>query len=156
MNTPNIQMKIVKVPKTKVDEMILKLYTRITLDKNKFDYVVGIERGGLNISIPLASMLNIPHKSIKISFYNKENKASTVPEVDFYGHQFDKKDKVLLVDDLIDGSYTVKYFRDNVQCNYKTAVLYWNKYNKNNIKADYYIEEKFINTWLTFYWEEEK
>ena len=149
------KQKIVHVSKEKVDEMILKLYKRIVLNKENFDYVVGIERGGLNVSIPLAKMLNIPHKAIKISFY-KDKIASNIPEVDFYGHQFDKKDKVLVVDDLIDNGHTFSYFIDNIQCKHKIAVLYWNKYAKYFIIPDYYIEEKFINTWLTFYWEEEK
>lgn len=59
MNEP-FKQKIVSVSKEKVDEMILKLYKRIVLNKENFDYVVGIERGGLNVSIPLAKMLNIP------------------------------------------------------------------------------------------------
>ena len=155
MNEP-FQQKIVHVSKEKVDEMILKLYKRIALNKENFDYVVGIERGGINVSVPLAKMLNIPHKAIQISFYKDDKVASKEPITDFYGHCFNIKDRVLVVDDLIDAGGTLNYFIDNVLCNYKIAVLYWNKYNKHDIKPDYYIDEKFLNTWLTFYWEEEK
>ena len=147
------QPKLVHVPQQKVEAMIVKLAARIALDKNRFDYVVGIENGGLNVSIPLSKSLNLPHKSIKISFYNEENKANATPLVDFHGHIFDKKDKVLVVDDLIDGGHTINYFNKNIQCKHKIAVLYWNKYGKYNVTPDYFIEEKFINTWLEFYWE---
>lgn len=149
----NSQSKLVYVSQQKVDAMIVKLAARIILDKNKFDYVVGIENGGLNVSIPLSKMMNLSHKSIKISFYNEENRANTSPNVDFHGHKFEKTDKVLVVDDLIDGGHTANYFVKNVPCKHKIAVLYWNKYGKYNVIPDYFIEEKFINTWLEFYWE---
>lgn len=150
-----MKLNIVHITKQKVDSMIAKLAARINLDKNNFDYIVGIENGGLNVSNPLSKLLHIPHKSIKISFYNEENKAKSNPNVDFHGHIFDKNDKVLVVDDLIDNSYTMKYFQDNVKCKHKIAVLYWNKYGKHRIVPDYFIEEKFLNTWLEFYWEKE-
>ena len=148
------QTKLIHVSKQKIDLMIDKLYKRIVLDNNKFDYVVGIEKGGLNISVPLAKMLNLPHKSIKISFYNGQNKANSEPIVDFYGHKFNKKDKILMVDDLIDDGFTANYFINNIECKYKIAVLYWNKYGKYKIIPDYFLEEKFINSWLEFYWEQ--
>jgi hypoxanthine phosphoribosyltransferase len=149
------QPKLVHITKQKVDSMVAKLASRISLDKNHFDYIVGIENGGLNVSIPLSKLLNVPHKSIKISFYNEENKANVTPIVDFHGHKFEKTDRVLVVDDLIDGGHTINYFNKTVQCKHKIAVLYWNKYGKYNITPDYFIEEKFINTWLEFYWEKE-
>lgn len=149
----NRQTKLVVVNKDKADEMTFKLSKRIILDNHKFDYVLGIENGGLNVSIPLSKMLELPHKSIKISFYNDENKINKIPNVDFHGININKSDKVLVVDDLIDSSATFNYFKNNIICNYKIAVLYWNKYNKNKIIPDYYIEEKFMNTWLEFYWE---
>jgi hypoxanthine phosphoribosyltransferase len=145
--------KLVHISKPKIDEMIDKLSKRIILDKNKFDYVVGIENGGLHISEPLAKMLSLPHKSIKISFYNKENIANSEPIIDFHEHIFKRQDKVLVVDDLIDGANTINYFKNNIICNHKIAVLFWHRHNKYNIKPDYYIEEKFMNTWIEFYWE---
>lgn len=145
--------KLIHISKIKIDSMIDKLAKRITLDKVKLDYVVGIENGGLNVSIPLAKLLDVPHKSIKISFYNEENKANSEPIVDFHGHKFEAKDKVLVVDDLIDAGHTFNYFINNVHCKHKIAVLYWNKYGKYKITPDYFIEEKFPNAWLEFYWE---
>lgn len=148
------QKKIVVVSKEKADAMTVKLSKKIKLDNLKLDYVVGIENGGLNVSVPLAKLLGIPHKSIKISFYNKENKANSEPIVDFHGHKFEKTDRVLVVDDLIDDGHTINYFENNVNCRHKTAVLYWNKYGKYKVTPDYFIEEKFVNTWLEFYWEQ--
>lgn len=146
--------KLVDVTKDKVDKMILTLSKRIILDKLNLDYVVGIERGGVNVSEPLAKLLGVPHKTIRISFYKDESMcASAEPEVDLHGHTFNPKDKVLVVDDLIDNGHTLKYFQEKFNCQSKIAVLYWNKYGKYHIVPDYFIEEKFLNTWLRFYWE---
>ncbi len=147
------QKKIVSVSEFKANQMISKLARKISLDNLKLDYVVGIENGGLNVSMPLAKMLNLPHKSIKISFYNKENTANSEPIIDFHGHKFEKTDRALVVDDLIDAGHTANYFINNVNCKHKIAVLYWNKYGKYKVTPDYFIEEKFVNTWLEFYWE---
>jgi hypoxanthine phosphoribosyltransferase len=146
--------KIDYVTKEKADKMVLKLSKKIKLDKLNLDYIVGIERGGINVSKPLSELLQVPHKSIKISFYkDKAMFAAAEPEVDLHGHVFNHKDKVLVVDDLIDNGHTLKYFQEKFNCNSKIAVLYWNKYGKYSIVPDYFIEEKFIGTWLEFYWE---
>jgi hypoxanthine phosphoribosyltransferase len=147
------KVSFVAVTKEKADEMILKLSRRIALDNNKFDYIMGIENGGLNVSKPLSEMLNVPHKSIKISFYKEGNSANTTPDIDLHGHVFNQKDRVLVVDDLIDNGHTMKYFQDKFPCKSKIAVLYWNKYGKYHVVPDYFIEEKFVHTWLEFHWE---
>lgn len=147
--------KLVDVTKDKVDKMILTLSKRILLDKLNLDYVVGIERGGIHVSVPLAMVLGVPHKSIRISFYKDESmSASTEPVVDLHDHKFNPKDKVLVVDDLIDNGHTLKYFQEKIHNQSKIAVLYWNKYGKYRVTPDYFIEEKFLNTWLRFYWEQ--
>jgi len=147
------KINLVSVSKEKVDSMILKLASRIKLDNNKFDYILGIENGGLNVSKPLSEMLNVPHKSIKISFYKEDHTVSSTPSLELHGLNINKKDKVLVVDDLIDNGHTLKYFQENFICKSKIAVLYWNKYGKYKVIPDYFIEEKFINSWLEFYWE---
>lgn len=147
-------VKIVKLTEDKVNKMIVKLATNIRANNDKFDYIVGIERGGLHVSEPLAKMLGIPHKSIKISFYGEGTERSKEPVVDFHGEVIAKTDRVLFVDDLVDSGATLMYFKDNIHCKYKSAALFWNQMGKYGIKPDYYIEMKFLNTWLEFPWEQ--
>ena len=154
MNIAVQNVKLVDVTKNEIDQMINTLTNKITMDALHIDYVVGIERGGIHISKPVSKILGVPHKSIRISFYKEGTmRANTDPEVDFHGHKFNVKDNVLVVDDLIDNGHTVKYFQENIACQSKIAVLYWNKKSHYNVKPDYYVEEKLENTWLRFYWE---
>lgn len=146
-------VKIVKITDKKITKMIEKLAAMIRLNNEKFDYIVGIERGGLHVSVPLAKMLDVSHKSIKISFYGEGSERAKDPTVDMHGLVIQKTDKVLFVDDLVDSGATLKYFKDNIQCKYKSASLFWNKDGKYGLEPDYYVDLKFMNTWLTFPWE---
>jgi hypoxanthine phosphoribosyltransferase len=148
-------VKIVRVSPEKIQLMIEKIVGRIRVNNEKFSYVVGIERGGLNVSIPLAKMLNLPHKSIKISYYGDGNIKGSIPTVDMHGHEFNKTDNVLFVDDLVDSGATVVYIKENIHCKQKFAVLYHNKNSKYEVVPDYYADVKFLNTWLVFPWEEQ-
>jgi hypoxanthine phosphoribosyltransferase len=115
--------------------------------------VIGIANGGLNISIPIAKILKLPHKSVTIRFYANENKSSETPkEVNFEDlKDLDPSSNILFVDDLIDGCHTVNYLKQNIKFKHKIAVLYYNK-NDFNIIPEYYCYEK-PDKWLEFYWE---
>ncbi len=145
--------EIISVTEGKFHELLYRLFFKIERANVRLDYVVGIERGGLNVSIPLAKLLNLPHKSIGISFYNEENTANAEPIVDFHGHVFKEDDYILVVDDLIDEGHTLNYLINNVNCKHYIAVLYWNKYGKFGVIPDFYVETKYPSQWLEFYWE---
>lgn len=121
----------------KVSELIVKLLLKIP---NKYDYVLGILNGGINISVPIAKHLGIPHKTIKISFY--DDKA-----MDYNGYKYQPNG--LIVDDLVDNGKTLNYFYDNFGY-LDSAVLYWNI--ESVVKPTYYAEIK-PKGWIVFPWE---
>lgn len=141
----------VTIDKNHVEVMIHDLCFKIRHSKQKFTKVVGIARGGLHISKPLAYSLNLPHYIIRISFYNGRVRGDVPKEVDMRGLEFTSKDHILLVDDLVDRGKTIDYFKANFDVKHKVAVLFWNP---KGVKPDYYIEKKKDNDWLVFPWED--
>jgi hypoxanthine phosphoribosyltransferase len=118
--------------------------------------VVGIQRGGLNLSLPLAECLGVKHRSIKVSFYDGDKKRKE-PLVDLF--DFDMTDKpFILADDLIDSGETIKYIIEKYKLvrgvDYVISVLYWNTKNEHNITPDFYADEK-PDKWIQFPWETE-
>lgn len=143
---------IIEIDQLKTIVLLDNLLKQIENSKIKFDYVVGIANGGLHISKPLAEALNIPHKSIKISFY-KNGKLKNTPKINLNQlKNIDNTKKILFVDDLIDSGSSLNYIKQNIHLKYKTAVLFRNKNNKYKITPDFYAEEK-PDAWIKFHWE---
>lgn len=129
-----------------------KLATLIKSSKKKIDLIVGIESSGLYISRPLAQLLNLPHASVKISFYgdSKTPKDQPIVRSDI---KWSDQDTYLFVDDLIDSGSTINYLPNIVsKKNALSAVLFYKKDNKFKVKPDFWVEEK-PEGWLNFYWE---
>lgn len=137
-----------------IEEHIKKLCDTIKVDGREYTSVVGIQRGGLNLSMPLAQCLNIKHKSIKISFYEDDKKRSD-PIVDLFDLDINQR-PFILADDLIDSGATIKYFKEKYNLtqgiDFIIAVLYWNTQNEAKIIPDYYAEVK-PDSWIVFPWE---
>lgn len=147
-------IKIKRITTKQINSYIEKLFKKIVASQEQFTRVVGIERGGLNISIPLAQKLNLPHSGIKISFYPEGNHIPLAePNVNMHGVKFRKRDRILFVDDLTDSGSTIKYLKENFDYEFKTAVLYWNAKSTFTIKPDFYVQKK-PDYWLIFPWEE--
>ncbi len=143
-----------------IDDLIVKLADKIKNSNKKYTYIVGIARGGLHISKPLAKMLKIKHMTIKISFYNpKFHNAIPYPrlvDVRKFEKNFSSNDEYLFVDDLIDAGHTMNWINENLNPMYgpfDTAVLYLRKKNKYNIIPTFYVEEK-PKGWIVFPWEQ--
>jgi len=135
---------------TEIHEMLDVLYRKIRDKGTQFTKVVGIANGGLNISIPLAKMLNLPHEQLRISYYEGD----FIFEMQDYNHN--KDDTILLVDDLIDSGKTVNYFNNKFNMcqgkNLFVACLFYNAYNDNFQYANFYACEK-PDAWIIFPWE---
>jgi len=143
----NLVADKVYVKPDEIDAMVRSLALYIKQSGRKFEQVVGIERGGLFISRPLAALLGLPHDSIMISCYTETGKRS-VPIVK---GDYDTSLDTLIVDDLIDGGTTMrllnKYYHQKPTD--ATAVLFWNT---DSAEPDFYVEEK-PEQWLVFPWE---
>lgn len=132
--------------------MLTNLCAQIIPIKDKFEWVVGIERGGLPISQWLSYALNKKHTSILISRYGDETHSSfiksrfdTLP----IGHPF------LLVDDIVDSGGTIDYFKKIFQSTpYWVATLHWCEENSPHLKPDFYVDKKHKSEWIVYPWEE--
>ena len=139
--------------KQDIDAMVEKLAASIIKSNKKIDLIVGIENGGLHVSIPLAKLLNKPHASIVVSFYRDSKTPHKTPIVNDKGISWNSQDSYLFVDDLIDSGNTIKILPKIVKKGeISTAVLFWKKDNEHNVKPTYYVAEK-PNGWIEFYWE---
>jgi hypoxanthine phosphoribosyltransferase len=118
--------------------------------------VVGIQRGGLNLSMPLADCLGIKHRSVKVSLYDGDKRRDE-PMVDVFDLDIREK-PFLIADDLIDSGSTIKYLSERYGLkqgeDYHIAVIHWNKENESGLQPDYYGEEK-PNAWVVYPWETE-
>lgn len=142
-------MDFVNISEQQVANWIEILHNKILFSKKNYECVVGIANGGLNISVPLARKLDIPHFSVKISFYSSAVQTDlglVIPDVD---ENFQWRPNSLLVDDLIDSGKTVDVFKSRFGPA-DVAVLLWNKQNKPI--PDFFAEEK-PKKWVVFPWE---
>ena len=150
-------MEKLYLSKFECDQIITNLIKQIIRSNEQFTHIVGIANGGLNVSFPISSRLNIPHKSITLKFYDDETTPSETPKkLDFSElNDLDSNCNLLFCDDLIDTGISLLYLKNNIKFKHKTAVMYWNKNNKYNITPDYFYYEK-PKQWLVFHWETKK
>jgi len=130
-----------------IDEMVQVLINQIKDSGNQYDYVVGIRNGGINISIPVAEALGLPHKSVKISAYDDMTK---LKNVQINKGDFEWKPNGLIVDDLIDTGATITSFKKIIGGG-DVAVLFWKK-EADADDPEFYVEEK-PDEWVVFPWE---
>ena len=135
-----------KLTTTEVNGMIATLASKILASGVEYKQVVGIENGGLNVSIPLAKILNLPHTSVRISHYNgRSRRAWPFISGDPPGTGN------LVVDDLIDDGYTLRTYDDVFGLlGNAVAVLFWKA--GSIPRPEYYVHEK-PNSWVIFPWE---
>lgn len=138
------------------DNLVNNLCNKVRDSGVAYKSVVGIQRGGLKVSIPLAECLEVKHRSVKISFYDGEKKRDE-PIVDLFDLDMQQL-PFLICDDLIDSGVTIKYFIEkyNLQQgkDFDIAVVFWNKANEHGLKPTYYSEVK-PDGWIIFPWEED-
>ena len=87
-----------------IEELIKELILKIKQSNQHFNKVLGIARGGLFISIPIAKELKLPHQEIHISHYQDNHELRNKPKI----KTLPKEQNCLIVDDLIDKGYTIK------------------------------------------------
>lgn len=139
--------------KETISKLMDKLATTIENSQYQFDYIIGIENGGLHISKPLAKRFNKLHASIKISFYGGGTEKHKDPIVDLKGIVFYPDRSYLFVDDLVDSGSTFDYLAKALPAgtNYKTAVLFWKKHNEYDVVPNFYAAKK-PDAWIEFPW----
>ncbi len=137
------------LPQLIVNSMIQELAWRVQANSyRKFSRVVGIANGGLPISERLATLLELPHESVRISHYDGD----VLRETPIIEGQLTQPAGNLIVDDLIDGGWTYNTFAEHYGLEGNAfAVLFWDT---EGPRPDFYVAEK-PEDWLVFPWNEE-
>lgn len=134
-------------------QMAMELCTKLLAIRDKFEWIVGIERGGVPLSTWLAYALNKKHTTIKISFYkdgDKPNKKCIVGEADF-----PCTENILVVDDIVDSGNTMAVLHGMLPSGYKKvwiATLHWCEENSPLQKPDFFVEKKKKSDWIVYPW----
>lgn len=148
-------MDKVEIPQSTIDRHIQTLANKIKKSKKEYHYIVGIARGGLHVSKPLSKLLNIPHKTIKVSFYGKALMKGCPQIINIRSLVgLPRQDKnYLIVDDLVDGGNTFNWLQTNLgpYLDFDSAVIYYNKENSLGFKPTFYAKEK-PKKWIIFPW----
>ena len=133
-----------RVTQLQIDRMIEQLAEQVRASGQHFDRIVGIERGGLHISVPLAKMLDLSHESIYISCYDGRvrREHSIIQGALTIGGQS------LVVDDIVDTGETIGLYRQHCSSNFRVAALYWKG---GEPEPDFYIEK--TDQWVIAPWE---
>lgn len=133
---------------------IVNLYGKIFPIRDKFEWVVGIERGGVHISKLLSEVLDKKHTSVKISFYGDGYKKSN-PIIDIGDLPVSR---FLLVDDIVDTSQTILALKKTLKHHpgFWIASLHWCPENSPNNKPDFYVAEKNASDWIVYPWEKKE
>lgn len=135
------------------------LCSQIIPIRDQFEWVVGIERGGIPLSTWLAFSLGKKHSSIQLSLYGDSQEKKSIPHVCFGPNwSFIIKSPFLLVDDIVDSGETLNLFRDLTvvdKARYWVATLHWCKENSPYNKPDFYVETKKKDDWIVYPWEKE-
>lgn len=130
-------------------------------DAYKPDVVVGITRGGLVPAVVFSHMLDVPMKTIEVSFRDSGVKESCVAIIDLIR---DGK-KVLLVDDICDSGETLEWIYDQVKAFnltwtqfIRTAVLINNqgctKFTP-DYKGSVHVNKSVSDVWIVFPYEKQ-
>jgi len=123
----------------------------IKADKFKFDYIIGIARGGLIPATVLAYRFKKPILLIEWS-----NRDSGIKNISDEVYQIIQNHRILLVDDILDSGLTVKELSKYIS-NFKTAALVYNM--KQDTHCDYYhiaIDRDVTKDWVIFWWDTEE
>lgn len=140
---------------------LLYLIGKIQQEYVDFDFVLGIKNGGLHLSQKIAEHFQKPHRAIRISFYDTDDKRLETPFVDDFSLLDALKQKkhgtFLFVDDIIDSGSTLRWFikytgleRDK---DFRVATMHWCSENSPDLKPHWYISNKHKTDWVVYPWE---
>jgi len=129
----------------------------ILVKDEKFDFIVGIGRGGLIPAVILSHSLKIPLAIISASAYKgKEFKQVVLGKLSHYFY-IKGGNKALLVDEIVDQNKTMPAIKEVLETRFgvevKTAVLV-NKGHKEKV-VDYEVENCSKEEWIDFPYEVE-
>lgn len=123
------------------------LYQQIVNSGIKYDYIVGLSRGGLVPAVALSHKLSVPLIPVVWSTTSKKGNIDVMDLVDNPRH------KLLVVDDILDSGVTMKTFLD-YHGKMDVAVLIYNY--EQEVVPNYYVKSihrSVFPNWIDFWWE---
>lgn len=144
------------------NEAIDNLCKQIRQSQIKFDFIVGISRGGLIPSVLLSHRLQIPLRTVEWSTRDSGLRNCS-PDIAYQARycspSYDRKN-ILVVDDIVDSGITIKELLGSWQMkdssNVKVACIVFNK-EQRLITPDFYyevIDRSEDKQWVNFWWEQ--
>jgi hypoxanthine phosphoribosyltransferase len=113
----------------------------------RYNYIIGLTRGGLIPATVLSHKLDVP---MLASNWATDRKKPSLTLMDILDNP---RNKVLLVDEILDSGKTISSFM-NIHGKTDVAVLIWNK--EQEVVPEYYafeIERSRTSEWFEFWWE---
>lgn len=129
------------------DAAIDRLVHQIKQSGVDYTYIVGLTRGGLIPAVVLSHKLGVP---MLASNWATDRKKPSITLMDILDNP---RNKVLLVDEILDSGNTIKSFME-IHGNTDVAVLVWNR--EQPVVPNYYvksIQRSIFPDWIEFWWE---
>jgi hypothetical protein len=126
-----------------IDELV----EQIRKKKIKYNYIVGLTRGGLIPATILSHKLDVP---MLASNWDTDRKKPSITLMDILDNP---RNKVLLVDEILDTGKTIQSFME-IHGKTDVAVIVWNK--EQPVVPDYHymtIRRSEFSDWIDFWWE---
>jgi len=141
-----------------IEELIVELEIQIKHGKKKYDWIIGVNRGGLIPSVLLSHRLGIPHGVHTVQSYNGKEKRELKTDLYISMIGFIKPHhNILLVDDISDSgdslSAALKTIRkkDSDALNIDIATLHYKP--KSSVKPMYFAQQIEDEVWVCYPWE---
>lgn len=134
-----------------------RLIDEIQTANKRYDYIVGIARGGSIPAVYLSHRLELPMKNVSWSTFHIEQMRESALDV---ADDIMEGKKVLIVDDILDSGRTMKEILTDWGCDradIDIAVLIYNV--SQDIIPTYYgrqINKALNDEWIDFWWEVDK
>jgi hypoxanthine phosphoribosyltransferase len=136
--------------------MVSNLCAQLAPIRSQFEWIVGVERGGIPISTFLSYALDKKHDTISISFYGENETPNNVPLINKPFVPSKYTSPILIVDDIVDTGRTIDMIRGLADAENKriwVATLHWCEDNSPNMEPDFYVEKKSKDCWIVYPWE---
>lgn len=127
--------------------------------RKKYDVIVGLNRGGLVVSVLLSHVTKIKHGVVSIESYQGRKKTGK-HKLDYHVSMIGRlsgQTKILMVDDISDTGESLREIikvMTKLGCNPKnidTATLYYKS--RSCFKPTYHVKHASDSDWINFPWE---
>ena len=92
-----------------IDNTVNKIVTDMYIDMWKPDYIVGLTRGGLPLAVSLSNKIDVPMKTLDVSFRDGGGAESNIQ----MAKDALRKKNILILDDINDTGATFQWIKDD-------------------------------------------